>query len=114
MALPDMKSIAATMRIHYAKWGLLALTGISAILLCAYFAQMQPASAQSSSSSSQTVQSAEEGGMITLEGTRPAAKKKLKLQEAPRPGIPIGEEELRRLKSLPGAPPPEESDPPKP
>jgi hypothetical protein len=49
---------------------------------------------------------AERGGTTTTgQGVTPPTTRE-RVQEAPRPRIPIGDEELRRLKEVPGSPKP--------
>jgi hypothetical protein len=75
------------------------------MLIFAPFAHTEGAPAQKACSWNSKKQCAEEGGTTTSRGTARASRQQPKLEEAPRPGIPVGEEELRRLKSLPGKPP---------
>jgi hypothetical protein len=75
------------------------------MLIFAPFAHTESAPAQKACSWNSKKQCAEEGGTTTSRGTARASRQQPKLEEAPRPGIPVGEEELRRLKSLSGKPP---------
>jgi hypothetical protein len=76
------------------------------ILTSAPFAHTESAPAQKACSWNSKKQCAEAGGTTASRGTARTSRQQPKIEEAPRPGIPIGEEELRRLKSLPGKPPP--------
>ena len=74
------------------------------ILIGPPFAKAENAPADQTCSSSSKKQCAEEGGTTTTRGTTRTTRRQPIIEEAPRPGIPIGETELRRLKSLPGPP----------
>ena len=84
------------------KAGILLIGATATIILIGPpFAKAENAPAEQTCSSSSKKQCAEEGGTTTTRGT---TRRQPIIEEAPRPGIPIGETELRRLKSLPGQP----------
>jgi hypothetical protein len=57
-----------------------------------------PATTYDASSTTGEVGQAEDGGVTTARGRQP--RRERRVQEAPAPRIPVGEEELRRLKRL--------------
>ena len=85
------------------KAGILLIGATAAIILIGPpFAKAENAPAEKTCPSSSKKQCAEEGGTTTTRGTARTTRRQPNIEEAPRPGIPIGETELRRLKSLPG------------